>query len=175
MFDEVQTGIGRTGNWFAWQGAGVEPDVFTLAKALGGGLPIGACIARDQYAFAAGEHASTFGGGPIPCRAALAVLDVVDDEGLLENCTERGRQLTEGLTAAGFQVRGAGLLLGVAFPRPVAGDVIGALMRRGFLATEAGPAVVRISPPLTVTEQEVAAFVEAFPDAAREALKEEPE
>jgi len=185
MFDEVQTGIGRTGSWFAWQGqaqaqgqgqgAGVEPDVFTLAKALGGGLPIGACIARDEFVFAAGEHASTFGGGPIVCRGALAVLDVIEDEGLLANCVERGRQLTRGLTGAGFSVRGAGLLLGIAFDRPVAGGMVRKLMAAGFLATEAGPTVVRISPPLNVTEEEVAAFVEAFPTAAEEAIEEEPQ
>ena len=172
IFDEVQTGIGRTGHWFAWQGAGVEPDVFTLAKALGGGLPIGACVAREEYAFGPGEHASTFGGGPIPCRAALAVLDVIEDEGLLANCVERGRQLVDGLTEAGAgDVRGAGLLIGVAFDRPIAGRVVGALMAAGFLATEAGPTVVRISPPLNVTEQEVAAFLDAFPGAARQASK----
>jgi len=172
IFDEVQTGIGRTGHWFAWQGAGVEPDVFTLAKALGGGLPIGACVAREEYAFGPGEHASTFGGGPIPCRAALAVLDVIEDEGLLANCVERGRQLVDGLTKAGAgDVRGAGLLIGVAFDRPIAGRVVGALTAAGFLATEAGPTVVRISPPLNVTEHEVAAFLDAFPGAARQASK----
>ncbi len=172
IFDEVQTGIGRTGHWFAWQGAGVEPDVFTLAKALGGGLPIGACVAREEYAFGPGEHASTFGGGPIPCRAALAVLDIIEDEGLLANCVERGRQLVDGLTEAGAgDVRGAGLLIGVASDRPIAGRAVRALMAAGFLATEAGPTVVRISPPLNVTEQEVAAFLDAFPGAARQASK----
>jgi acetylornithine aminotransferase len=175
IFDEVQTGIGRTGAWFAFQRTGVEPDVFTLAKALGGGLPIGACVAREEFAFAAGEHASTFGGGPIPSRAALAVLDVIEEEGLLENCTARGRQLVDGIAATGIplEVRGAGLLIGVAFERPVARDVVTALMQQGFLATEAGPDVVRVSPPLSVTEDEVTAFVEAFPSAAEQALARE--
>ncbi|MFL5799730.1 MAG: acetylornithine transaminase [Actinomycetota bacterium] len=177
MFDEVQTGVGRTGRWFAFQSSGVEPDVVTLAKALGGGLPIGACIARPEVAFAAGEHASTFGGGPIPCRAALAVLDVIEEEGLLDNCAARGRQLVDGLLSAGIPggpaVRGAGLLIGVDFGRPVAGKVVRALMARGFLATEAGPSVVRLSPPLSVTEEDAAALVAAFPEAARAALEED--
>ncbi|HEY7280285.1 MAG TPA: acetylornithine transaminase [Actinomycetota bacterium] len=176
MFDEVQTGVGRTGTWFAFQRVdGLEPDVVTLAKGLGGGLPIGATIARPELSFSAGEHASTFGGGPIPCRAALTVLDVIEDEGLLANCAERGRQLTDGLATAGLPagVRGAGLLIGVAFGRPVAGAIVRSLMRRGFLVTEAGPGVVRISPALNVGEHEVAAFLAAFPEAAFEALKED--
>jgi acetylornithine/N-succinyldiaminopimelate aminotransferase len=177
MFDEVQTGVGRTGHWFAFQPSGVEPDVVTLAKALGGGLPIGACIAREEYAFAAGEHASTFGGGPIPCRAALAVLDVIEEEDLLQNCRARGRQLVEGLQAAGVPgspvVRGAGLLVGVAFQQPAAGRIVRALMQRGFLATEAGPSVVRLSPPLTIAEGEVNALLAAFPEAVAESIDEE--
>ncbi len=176
MFDEVQTGVGRTGAWFAFQRiAGLEPDVVTLAKGLGGGLPIGACVARPEVAFAAGEHASTFGGGPIQCRAALAVLDVIEDERLLANCAERGRQLTDGLAAAGLPagVRGAGLLIGVAFGRPVAGAIVRSLLRRRVLVTEAGPGVVRISPALSVGEEEVAAFLEVFRVAAFESLKED--
>src|SRR5262249_4477289 len=151
------------------------PDVVTSAKALGGGLPIGACIVRDGFEFTKGEHASTFGGGPIPCAAALAVLDVIDDEHLPANCRERGAQLTHGIRAAEIDatVRGAGLLIGVAFDRPVAGAVVRALLARGFLATEAGPNVVRISPALNVTEQHVAAFVAAFPDAVHTATNEE--
>ena len=176
MFDEVQTGIGRTGQWFAHQAVdGLQPDVVTSAKALGGGLPIGACIARDGFEFIKGEHASTFGGGPIPCAAALAVLDVIEDEHLLANCRERSAQLTGSIRDAGLDatVRGAGLLIGVAFDRPVAGAVVRALMARGFLATEAGPDVVRISPALNVTEQHVAAFVAAFPEAVHAAIEEE--
>jgi acetylornithine aminotransferase len=176
MFDEVQTGVGRTGEWFAFQRVGgLEPDVVTLAKGLGGGLPIGACIARPDVAFGPGDHASTFGGGPVQCRAALAVLDVIEDERLLANCVERGQQLTDGLAAAALPagIRGAGLLIGVAFGRPVAGAIVRSLMRRGFLATEAGPGVVRISPALNVGEREVAAFLETFSEAAFESLKED--
>jgi acetylornithine/N-succinyldiaminopimelate aminotransferase len=174
MLDEVQTGVGRTGTWFAYQAAGIEPDVVTLAKGLGGGLPIGACIAREEIAFGPGEHASTFGGGPVPCRAALAVLEIIEREGLLENCRDRGEQLAAGLRAASIPgvsaVRGAGLLIGVELEGDAAGAVVGALAARGFLVTEAGPSVVRISPPLTVTAAEVGRFLEAFPAAVAEAV-----
>ncbi|MGQ0669160.1 MAG: acetylornithine transaminase [Actinomycetota bacterium] len=173
MLDEVQTGVGRCGAWFAFQRYGEEPDVVTLAKGLAGGLPIGAAIARDEIAFGPGEHASTFGGGPVPCTAALAVLDAIESEGLLENCRERGEQLITGLRRCGAPgvtaVRGLGLLVGVAMEDERAGRVVKALMARGFLATEAGSAVVRLSPPLSVAAAEVEALVAAFPGAAEEA------
>ena len=176
MFDEVQTGVGRCGDWFAFQRLGVEPDVVTLAKGLGGGLPIGAVVAREEVAFGPGEHASTFGGGPVPCEGALAVLDAIRDEDLLANCLERGAQMVDGLRATNgvgvVDVRGLGLLVGVAFERPVAGDVVRALIRRGFLATESGADVVRVTPPLPVGPEEVDAFVTAFPAAAEEAVME---
>ena len=156
MFDEVQTGVG--------------------AKGLGGGLPIGAVVAREEVAFGPGEHASTFGGGPVPCAGALAVLDAIRDEDLLANCLERGAQMVDGLRATNgvgvVDVRGLGLLVGVAFERPVAGDVVRALIRRGFLATESGADVVRVTPPLSVGPEEVDAFVTAFPAAAEEAVME---
>jgi acetylornithine/N-succinyldiaminopimelate aminotransferase len=175
VLDEVQTGVGRTGSWFAFQRYGIEPDVVTLAKALAGGLPIGACISRSELAFGPGEHASTFGGGPVPCAAALAVLDTIEAEGLLENCLLRGKELIEGLAESGAaglrEVRGMGLLVGAAFEDDRAGTVIRALMARGFLATEAGPQVVRFAPPLTVTGEEVAKLVRAFEAAARDAAE----
>jgi len=175
MFDEIQTGVGRCGAWFAFQRYGVEPDVITLAKGLGGGLPIGAAIAREELAFGPGEHASTFGGGPVPCAAALSVLEVIESEGLLENCRLRGEELLAGLRAAGApgveEVRGLGLLVGVAMEDERAGRVVRALMARGFLATEAGPRVVRLSPPLTVRSDEIDGLVAAFPGAAEEAAR----
>jgi acetylornithine aminotransferase len=175
VLDEVQTGVGRTGSWFAFQRYGIEPDVVTLAKALAGGLPIGACISRSELAFGPGEHASTFGGGPVPCAAALAVLDTIEAEGLLENCLLRGKELIGGLAESGAaglrEVRGMGLLIGAAFEDDRAGAVVRALMARGFLATEAGPSVVRFAPPLTVTGEEVAKLVRAFEAAARDAAE----
>src|SRR5207237_391384 len=119
ILDEVQTGVGRCGSWYAFQQvAGVEPDVLTSAKALAGGLPIGATIARDELAFGPGEHATTFGGGPVICAAALAVLGVIESEGLLENARTQGGRLIAGLddaiSSAGLDqpARGLGLLVG---------------------------------------------------------------
>ncbi len=172
MFDEVQTGMGRCGTWFAFQRYGVEPDVFTLAKGLAGGLPIGVTVAKPEFAFGLGEHASTFGGGPVPCTAALAVLDVIASEGLLENCVARGEQLKWGLQEADLpgvaDIRGLGLLVGVTLNEPQAGRLVSALMARGFLTTEAGPYTVRLSPPLTVRPEEIDAMVRAFPGATEE-------
>src|SRR5207245_8390369 len=102
IFDEVQTGLGRTGRWFGFQHSGVTPDVVTLAKALGGGLPIGACIAREEVAdaFHPGDHATTFGGGPVPCAAALAVLDIIESEDLVARAAGAGERLTDALVGA---------------------------------------------------------------------------
>jgi len=181
LFDEVQTGVGRCGTWFAFQGTTIRPDVFTLAKGLAGGLPIGAVIAEERHAFGPGEHASTFGGGPVPCAGALAVLDVIEAEELLPRATAMGERLRAGLADvldnAGRpeRPRGRGLLVGAPLG-PVDGPgtirasaVILALLRRGFLATEAGGNVVRCTPPLTVAAGEVDAFVEAFADSLVEA------
>ncbi len=173
LFDEIQTGVGRCGAWFAYQRSGVLPDVVTLAKGLGGGLPIGATIAREDVAFGVGEHASTFGGGPVPCAGALAVLDVIEAEGLLSNCGERGRQLAHGIRGAGIggvaEVRGAGLLVGVQV-RGDADAVVRALIGRGALATTAGADVVRLTPPLSVSEAEVDELLTVFPGAIQEAI-----
>jgi acetylornithine/N-succinyldiaminopimelate aminotransferase len=176
VFDEVQTGVGRCGAWFAFQALGVEPDVVTLAKGLAGGLPIGAVIAREDVAFGPGEHASTFGGGPVPCAAALAVLEVIETEGLLERCRARSHQLVAGLRAiaeavpqAGIRsVRGLGLLIGVELSEDLANDVALALIRRGCLVTEAGASVVRVSPPLCVEAEQVDRFLSAFEAAIAE-------
>ncbi len=164
--DEVQTGIGRCGAWIASSLAGVVPDVVTLAKGLGGGLPIGATVARAELAFAPGDHASTFGGGPVPCAAALAVLEVIEAEGLLENARVQGERLRRGVEALGSdlvaEVRGRGLLVGVELVRPLAHDVVLAMVEEGVLASEAGPDVVRLSPPLVVGPEEVDAAAAAL-------------
>jgi predicted acetylornithine/succinylornithine family transaminase len=168
ILDEVQTGVGRCGAWYAFQLTDVQPDVLTSAKALGGGLPIGATIARDELAFGPGEHASTFGGGPVVCAAALAVLDVIEKEGLLENARAQGERLlaglNEALSAEGVDdpARGLGLLVGAPVGSGRARAVVEGLMSRGFLATEAGSDVVRATPPLTVDGAAVDAFVQAF-------------
>ncbi len=171
--DEVQSGLGRCGDWLAISHAGVVPDVVTLAKGLGGGLPIGACVGRAGIAFAPGDHASTFGGGPVPCAAALAVLETIERDGLLENAREMGDLLRLELERAksekdAVEVRGRGLLVGVELPGSIANDVVLAMIRRGVLATEAGPNVVRLSPPLIVSSDDVAFAAKVFGEALSE-------
>ncbi|MGY1639362.1 acetylornithine transaminase [Geodermatophilus sp. SYSU D00742] len=169
--DEVQTGTGRTGHWFAHQADGLQPDVVTLAKALGGGLPIGATLAFGAAAdlLTAGSHGSTFGGNPIAAAAALAVLDTIRDEGLLERAKELEHRFTagiEGLGHAGVRgVRGRGALLGVVLTAPVAAALEAALRDAGFLTNAVAPDVLRLAPSLVLTDAQVDAFVTALPAA----------
>jgi acetylornithine aminotransferase len=166
--DEVQTGIGRTGYWFAHQAEGVRPDVVTLAKGLGGGLPLGAMIAFDEAAtlLGPGQHASTFGGNPVCCAAALAVLDTIESEHLLDAAKRLGERIRKGIEALQHplvtEVRGAGLLLGVALRGPAAGALAAVLRDNGFLAQAAQPDVLRIAPPLILTDEQADAFVAAL-------------
>jgi acetylornithine/N-succinyldiaminopimelate aminotransferase len=166
--DEVQTGIGRTGYWFAHQAEGVRPDVVTLAKGLGGGLPLGAMIAFDDAAtlLGPGMHASTFGGNPVCCAAALAVLDTIESEQLLDATKRLGERIRRGVEALGHPlvtgVRGAGLLLGIVLRGPAAGALAAVLRDQGFLAQAAQPDVLRIAPPLILTEEQADAFVAAL-------------
>jgi acetylornithine aminotransferase len=165
--DEVQAGLGRCGDWLAVGHAGVVPDVVTLAKGLGGGLPIGACTARADLALGPGDHGSTFGGGPVPCAAALAVLETLRSERLPERARELGGRLRNEiarLSPPGLvtEVRGRGLLLGVQLGRPLAHEVVLAMIRDGVLATEAGADVVRMSPALIVTPDQIDVAVKAF-------------
>jgi acetylornithine/N-succinyldiaminopimelate aminotransferase len=169
VLDEVQTGVGRTGHWFAHQAEGVEPDVITLAKGLGGGLPIGACIAFGEAAdlFGPGSHGTTFGGNPVRCAAALAVLGTIASEGLLDNVKRVGERLRRGIEALGHplvsHVRGAGLLLGIVLTAPVSGAVAAAARDAGFLVNPIQPDVVRLAPPLILTADQADAFLAALP------------
>jgi acetylornithine aminotransferase len=176
--DEVQGGAGRVGAWLTSTvtAPGVVPDVVTLAKALGGGLPIGAVVAngRAATALAKGDHGTTFGGGPVVCAAALAVLRTVEQEGLLERATVLGAHLREGLLALGHplvrEVRGLGLWLGIVLTEPVAAAVEAAARDAGFLVNAAAPDVLRLAPPLVVTAEQLDAFTAALPgllDVAR--------
>jgi acetylornithine aminotransferase len=175
VLDEVQTGVGRTGHWFAHQAEGVLPDVVTLAKGLGGGLPLGACIAFDAAAelLAPGSHGSTFGGNPVCCAAGLAVLRTIAAEGLLDHVKRVGERLRRGIEALGHPliagVRGAGLLLGVVLTAPAARALQAALQAQGFLANAAQPDVVRLAPPLILTAAQADAFLAALPAALAEA------
>lgn len=163
IFDEVQTGLGRTGRWFAFEHAGVTPDIVTLAKALGGGLPIGACIAREDVAaaFERGDHATTFGGGPVPCSAALAVLDILEGEGLVRNAAAMGERLVQALVkaTAGIalveEVRGVGLLVGIQLRRDVARPVVETCLERGLIVNNVTPSTIRLSPPLVINADDV--------------------
>ena len=168
VLDEVQTGIGRTGTWFAWQHAHVVPDVMTLAKGLGGGLPIGACLGFGPAAEAlqAGDHASTFGGNPVVCAAALAVLDTVAEDQLLDRALAAGERLAEGLAGVGgpvAAVRGRGLLRAIELAEPVARTFEVAARDAGFLVNALADDLVRLAPPLIITDDEVDRFVAAVP------------
>ena len=167
VLDEVQTGIGRTGHWFAHQADGVEPDVVTLAKGLGGGLPIGACLAFGAAGdlFRPGSHGTTFGGNPVSCAAALAVIRTIANEGLLDHVKRVGEQLRRGVEGLGLEVRGAGLLLGVVLRTPVAAGVTAALRDAGFLVNAVQPDVIRLAPPLILNADQADAFLAALPSA----------
>jgi acetylornithine aminotransferase len=179
VVDEIQSGIGRTGHWFAHQADGVTPDVLTLAKGLGGGLPIGACIGFGECgtALGKGDHGSTFGGNPVACAAALAVLATIESDGLLRSALSIGAQLTAGIEAAGHPllsgVRGRGLWLAAVLAQPVAADVEAAARRAGFLVNAVQPDAIRLAPPLIIDPAQAASFTDALPgildDAAGEA------
>ncbi len=164
IFDEVQTGIGRTGTLFAHQQEGVVPDVMTLAKALGGGIPIGAMCTTRKHASALvpGTHASTFGGNPLACAVACAVLDELLEGGVLDHAKAMGERLGDGLDAIAaalgpekvIATRGRGLLRGLALVKPVA-DVIDACRARGVLVISAGGNVLRLAPPLVISPEEI--------------------
>ena len=157
VLDEVQAGIGRTGTFFSYEQLGVTPDLVTLAKGLGNGLPVGALLARDGTAGAIqpGDHGSTFGGNPVACAAACAVVEAIDAE-LIGNVVARGEQLAGGLRdlPGVDEVRGRGLLLGAVLDRP-AGEVVDACRASGLLTVTAGPDVLRFLPPLVVTAEEI--------------------
>ena len=170
IFDEVQTGLGRTGKWFAFQHYDVAPHIVTLAKALGAGLPIGACIAREDVAdaFKPGDHATTFGGGPVPCAAALAVLDVIESEGLVARAAEAGEKLvnmlstaTEGNGAVG-EIRGLGLLIAIELGGDWAAEIVGKALAKGLVVNNVAPNAVRLAPPLIVSDEQIEQAVEVL-------------
>ena len=169
---EVQAGMGRTGTWFAWQGYGVQPDLFTCAKALGGGLPMGALVSNAKLAdvFTLSSHASTFGGNPVAAAAANAVIAVIEKEGLLANATKVGALLKEALQSfvdkydKVLEVRGKGLMLGLVIDGD-AKEIVDALAGQGLLALTAGPNVVRFLPPLCLGEDDLEDAVDMISDA----------
>jgi acetylornithine aminotransferase len=169
VLDEVQTGMGRTGTFFAHQHDGVTPDVVTLAKGLGGGLPIGACLAVGRAAdlLTPGLHGSTFGGNPVCAAAALAVLAVLADGDLVKRAGAVGKKLRHNIETLGHplvdHVRGRGLLCGVVLRAPRAKEVEAAARDAGYLVNAPAADVVRLAPPLIITEHQLDGFVEALP------------
>ncbi|WP_229853189.1 acetylornithine transaminase [Streptomyces violascens] len=170
VLDEVQTGIGRTGSWFEYQRhEGVDPDIVTLAKGLGGGLPIGATVAFGAAAelLKPGMHGTTFGGNPVACAAGLAVIDTLAADGALDRVKRTGEKLHAGIEALGHplvsHVRGAGLLLGIVLNEPLAPQVQQAAQDAGFLVNAPAPDVVRLMPPLIIGDAEADAFLQALP------------
>jgi len=169
VIDEIQSAIGRTGAWFAHQAEGVRPDVLTLAKGLGGGLPIGACVGFGDYGtgFAKGDHGSTFGGNPVACAAALAVLGTIERDGLLARVAATGARLAAGIDAVRHPlvagVRGRGLWLAVVLTVPRAADLEAAARQAGFLVNAVQPDAIRLAPPLILAPAEADEFLTAWP------------
>ncbi|WP_350336123.1 aspartate aminotransferase family protein [Coralliovum pocilloporae] len=174
IFDEVQTGVGRTGRLFAHELFGVEPDIMAVAKGIGGGFPLGACLARESVAagMVPGTHGSTYGGNPLAAAAGNAVLDIVLEDGFLDEVARKGLLLKQKIAALVDQhgdifelVRGEGLMLGLKCKPPV-GDVLAAVRERKFLAAAAGDNVLRLLPPLVITEEDMDAAIERLSAAA---------
>lgn len=172
IFDEVQSGLGRTGKLFSYEHFDVEPDIFTLAKALGGGFPIGALCAKDHVAsaFEPGDHGSTFGGNPLACAAGLAVMEIMLGEKLVENSNNMGDYLIEKLTqlskkhAKITEVRGKGLMIGMQFDCEMAPEVKNKCFDKGYLVGTVGKNILRVLPPLIITKEDIDSFVTTLDD-----------
>jgi len=165
IVDEVQTGVGRTAAWFAYQARGVTPDLLTLAKGLGGGFPIGALVAFGERAstlLTAGDHGTTFGGNPLACAAALATLDIIESEGLLENAKAVGEHIRQAALAIPgvADVRGEGLMLGIALTEPLAVEAVAAARDAGFIINAPRPDTIRLVPPLNLSVAEADTFTD---------------
>ena len=166
VIDAVQTGMGRTGDWFGYEYSGITPDVITLAKGLGGGLPLGAMIALGKAAdlFEAGDHGSTFGGNPVTTAAGLAAIEYIETKGILRKVEKQGAHLMQelALIPGVKEVRGAGLLLGIELESLKASDVSDAMRDAGILVNAANPTTIRIAPALIVTDAQINKFISTF-------------
>ncbi|AZC81523.1 acetylornithine transaminase [Pseudomonas chlororaphis] len=180
MLDEIQTGIGRTGQWFACQHDGVVPDVMTLAKGLGNGIPIGACLARGKAAqlFTPGSHGSTFGGNPLACRVACTVLEIIEEQGLLANARRQGEHLLQRLRVEladhpqVLQVRGLGLMIGIELKKPQRELALRAAQDHGLLINVTRGTTIRLLPPLIIDEREVEMIVRGVSRTLQGAMAE---
>jgi len=168
IFDEVQTGMGRCGDLYAYMGTGVEPDILTSAKALGGGVPIGAVMAKERIAssFNPGDHGTTFGGNPLACAAGLAVFEAYEKENLVENAKNMGEYFISELNKIKSdkitEIRGRGLLIGIELKEEVAKAVFTELFNNGYLTSLCGGTTIRLAPPLIIKKADIDGFIEAF-------------
>jgi len=177
MLDEIQTGIGRTGQWFAFQHEGIIPDVMTLAKGLGNGVPVGACLARGRAAdlFTPGSHGSTFGGNPLACRVGCTVLEIIEEQGLLENARLQGERLLARLRVEladdpnVLVIRGQGLMIGIELAQPIRDLTLIAARDHGLLINVTRGKTIRLLPPLTIDEREVEMIVRGVGRAVKAA------
>jgi acetylornithine aminotransferase len=173
VFDCVQTGIGRTGQWFGFEHEKVQPDVVTVAKGIGGGLPLGATIAYGRAAqlLQPGDHGTTFGGNPIACAAANAVLDVIESKQLMKSAQVFEKKIKKSLsgTPGVFEVRGRGLLLGIVLTTPIAKKVAVSMLEAGIIVNAANDQTIRIAPPLIVTLPQIEKFISIFKKVMKEA------
>jgi len=166
IVDEIQTGAGRTGEWFAFQHSGITPDAITVAKGIGGGFPIGGLVTfgRASTLYSKGQHGSTFGGNPLATAVSNAVLGEIESAGLVENAAARGRQIRERVESLGSPLvagtRGRGLLLGIALTEPVATQVTAAAMRAGLIVNAANDSTIRMAPPLIIGDAEIDEFAD---------------
>ena len=173
VFDCVQTGIGRTGQWFGFEHEKVQPDVVTLAKGLGGGLPLGATIAYGRAAelLQPGDHGTTFGGNPIACAAANAVLDVIENKNLMKSARVFEKKIKKSLSAVPgvSEVRGRGMLIGIELRTPIAKKVAASMLEAGVIVNAANDQTIRIAPPLIVTTPQIEKFISIFKKVMKEA------
>ncbi len=179
--DEVQSGLGRTGEWMAHHAAGIVPDVVTLAKGLGGGMPIGACLGLGDAGgvLGPGMHGTTFGGNPVCAAAANAVLDTIESDGLLRHAASLGASWRDDLAGLDLpelvEVRGRGLLLGLEFAAPIAPGIVAAGRASGFILNAATPTALRLAPPLVLTAEEARSFTERLPILVAQAMADQQE
>lgn len=178
MLDEVQTGMGRTGQWFAFQHSNIKPDVVTLAKSLGNGVPIGTCLARGKAAeiFQPGNHGSTFGGNPLACRAGLAVIEIMEHDQLTNRATELGNRITDGLRktldgiAGIIDIRHQGLMIGIELDQPC-GELVSQALNAGLLINVANERVVRLLPPLVFSDEQADTLVDTLGELIKSYLE----